>query len=55
MTRLELLERVNEFNMHAEAGERFWTCTVLYNTVIWHQPTDGGESVMHEVIPGVPR
>lgn len=35
MSRLELLEKVNNLNMHAVPGQRFWTTTVLYNTVIW--------------------
>jgi hypothetical protein len=54
MTRLELLERVNTLNMHAQAGERYWTCTVLYNTVIWCQHPEQ-DAVMHEVINGVPK
>ena len=56
-TRLELLERVNELNMRAAPNERYWTCTVLYNTVIWRGGLDrNSEPFSHifETIPGVP-
>lgn len=61
MTRLELLERVNELNLQAFMvgnDRRYWTCTVLYNTVIWFGWIDGqGEmqAAIHEVIEGVPK
>jgi hypothetical protein len=54
MTRLELLERVNRLNMTAERGERYWTCTVLYNTVIWRVEPGEPIGAMFEVIEGVP-
>lgn len=54
MTRLELLERVNHLNTHATAGERYWTCTVMYNTVIWYRKPDGSTR-MFEVLEGVPK
>lgn len=41
-TRLELLEHVNRLNIEAIAkasGERYWTVTVLYNTVIYKATT----------------
>lgn len=54
MTRLELLERVNELNTRSPNGTRYWTVTVLYNTVIWSQFAFH-EPKMHEVIEGVPK
>lgn len=50
-TRLELLERVNELNMRSDA-HRYWTCTVLYNTVIWKQFAFHPAQI-HETIEGV--
>lgn len=58
MTRLELLEKVNRLNINAQANERYWTVTVLYNTVIWHGGLDRNAepfALMFEVIPGVPQ
>ncbi len=55
-TRLDVLERVNELNIAAFIqgnDRRYWTCTVLYNTVIWR--SEGNESFIHEVIEGVPK
>jgi hypothetical protein len=57
MTRLELLERVNTLNISAAPGIRYWTVTVMYNTVIWCGGLDGNSepfTAMHDVIPGVP-
>lgn len=57
MTRLELLERVNELNLRSFAkGDKtkFWTCICLYNTVIWSL-NPGETPVMFEVIEGVPK
>lgn len=53
MTRLELLERVNTLNMRAAPGVKYWTCTVMYNTVIWRQ-CGTAEVEMIEVIKGEP-
>lgn len=50
-TRSELLEYVNYLNMRHPSGQRFWTCTVLYNTVIWMQ--QGSEATMFAVYDGV--
>ena len=55
-TRLELLERVNRLNMDAHIDCKplvYWTCTVLYNTVIWKHDFTTGESVIFEVYKGV--
>jgi hypothetical protein len=41
MTRLELLERVNELNLQAtreDRRDRYWTVPVLYNDVIYCAP-----------------
>lgn len=51
-TRLKLLEHVNELNMRAKQGERYWTCTVLYNTVVWKQIGER-DAIMVEVFEGV--
>ncbi|QJD54429.1 hypothetical protein P9A28_gp43 [Sphingomonas phage Eidolon] len=48
---LKLLKHVNELNMRAKDGERYWTCVVLYNTVVWKQT--GSDAVMVEVYDGV--
>lgn len=56
MTRLELLERVNELNIRAadyKVPARYWTVTVLYNTVIFKQEY-GKDAEYLEVIKGVP-
>ena len=55
-TRLELLERVNRLNMDAHVDFKplvYWTCTVLYNTVIWKHDFTTGESCIFEVYKGV--
>lgn len=55
MTRLELLERVNRLNMNQNSYDTFWTCTVMYNTVIWRAPKgERTKAVMFQTIPGVP-
>lgn len=43
-TRLALLEYVNELNIQAvrnEQNDKFWTVTVLYNTVVYRHGEDG--------------
>lgn len=50
-TRLKLLEHVNELNMRNEYV-KFWTCTVLYNTVVWRKAEDC-EATIYEVFEGV--
>lgn len=56
VTRLELLEEVNNLNMRErEPGIRYWTCTVLYNTVIWRGSSAGEDATMHRVIQGIPQ
>lgn len=55
LTRLELLERVNELNIKSLRDERncrYWTVTVLYNTVIYSHCSEEGTKV-HEIIEGV--
>ena len=52
LTRLELLEHVNQLNTLAEPGERYWTVTVLYNTVVYKAV--GKEAKIFEVEKGVP-
>jgi len=51
MTRLELLERVNSLNITAKTNERYWTVTLLYNTVIYQ--ARGLEVKIFEVVEGV--
>jgi hypothetical protein len=54
-----LLERVNALNLKAateERNERYWTVTVLYNTVIWRGGFDYNNepfAVMFEVYEGI--
>jgi hypothetical protein len=59
ISRLDLLERVNALNLKAateERNERYWTVTVLYNTVIWRGGFDYNNepfAVMFEVYEGI--
>lgn len=56
MTRLELLEKVNELNLRAQSGDRYWAVTVMYNVVIWRGGLDRNAepyAVMHEVVGSV--
>lgn len=53
--RLSLLERVNNLNVEAFGKgirDRFWTVTVLYNTVIYRRIGDF-EPTIYEVYEGV--
>lgn len=52
MTRLELLEKVNTLNIQASQGERYWTVTLMYNTVIYKE-TLHGDALIFEIIGGV--
>jgi hypothetical protein len=52
LSRLELLEKINRLNTMAEPGERYWTVTVLYNTIIFRQKGNG-RCEMLEFIYGV--
>ena len=56
-TRLELLERVNRLNINSVSKgshEKFWTVTVLYNTVIIFRQQEGVvEAEIYETISGV--
>lgn len=49
MTRIELLEKVNELNMRAAPGFSYWTVVVLYNHVIW-QRDHLNRCTFHEVV-----
>lgn len=53
--RLSLLEYVNRLNIEAIAkghAVKYWTVTVLYNTVIYKQ-MHACEAVIHEVYKGI--
>lgn len=53
LTRLALLERVNALNVAGITdGDKYWTVTVLYNTVVYRQDFSG-ETHIVEVIEGV--
>lgn len=54
MTRLDLLERVNQLNVQSDPGVTYWTVTVMYNTVIYRRGKTG-RVTMREVIEGVPK
>lgn len=50
MTRLELLERVNELNVDAvrqNADTKYWTVKVLYNDVVYK--CERGKTSIHEI------
>jgi hypothetical protein len=54
-TRVELLEYVNQLNIKAHGKgirDKFWTVTILYNTVIYRQ-IGNFEPTMFEVHSGV--
>lgn len=55
MTREQLLEYVNELNVKAvreKKREKYWTVTVLYNTVIYREDADGNVAVFEVVGQG---
>jgi hypothetical protein len=56
MTRLELLEYVNKLNIDANTkgnGDKFWTVTVLYNTIIYRDNIELFNPEMFKVYKGV--